>query len=120
MDRGAQQATVHGVAKSQTRLSDFHFSCGVDRAGVTQSNHFTDMRARDRGTGGHVNQTISQTGELETEVQADTSNPTIPQTGELETEVQADTSNQTIPQTGELETEVQADMSIRPFHRHAS
>ena len=101
MDRGAQQATVHGVAKSQTRLSDFHFSCGVDRAGVTQSNHFTDMRARDRGTGGHVNQTISQTGELETEVQADTSNPTI-------------------PQTGELETEVQADMSIRPFHRHAS
>ena len=26
MDRGAWQATVHGVAKSQTRLSDFHFS----------------------------------------------------------------------------------------------
>ena len=25
MDRGAWQATVHGVAKSQTRLSDFHF-----------------------------------------------------------------------------------------------
>ena len=25
MDRGAQQATVHGVAKSQTRLSNFHF-----------------------------------------------------------------------------------------------
>ena len=24
MDRGAWQATVHGVAKSQTRLSDFH------------------------------------------------------------------------------------------------
>ena len=23
MDRGARQATVHGVAKSQTRLSDF-------------------------------------------------------------------------------------------------
>ena len=31
MDRGAWQATVHGVAKSQTRLNDFHppppFSC---------------------------------------------------------------------------------------------
>ena len=26
MDRGAWQATVHGVAKSQTRLSDYHFS----------------------------------------------------------------------------------------------
>ena len=26
MDRGACQATVHGVAKSQTRLSDFTFT----------------------------------------------------------------------------------------------
>ena len=25
MDRGAWQATVHGVTKSQTQLSDFHF-----------------------------------------------------------------------------------------------
>ena len=25
MDRGAWQATVHGITKSQTRLSDFHF-----------------------------------------------------------------------------------------------
>ena len=25
MDRGAWQATVHGVTKSRTRLSDFHF-----------------------------------------------------------------------------------------------
>ena len=25
MDRGAWQATVHGVTKSQTRLSDQHF-----------------------------------------------------------------------------------------------
>ena len=25
MDRGAWRATVHGVTKSQTRLSDFHF-----------------------------------------------------------------------------------------------
>ena len=26
MDSGAWQATVHGVAKNQTRLSDYHFS----------------------------------------------------------------------------------------------
>ena len=25
MDRAAWQATVHGITKSQTRLSDFHF-----------------------------------------------------------------------------------------------
>ena len=30
MDRGSWQATVHGVAKSQTRLSDFHFTHFVD------------------------------------------------------------------------------------------
>ena len=27
MDRGAWQATIHGVAKSRTGLSDFHFPC---------------------------------------------------------------------------------------------
>ena len=26
MDRGAWQATVHGVAKDRTQLSDFHFT----------------------------------------------------------------------------------------------
>jgi len=32
MDRGAWQATVHGVAKSQTRLSNFtHSLCSIDR-----------------------------------------------------------------------------------------
>ena len=30
MDRGALQATVHGVAKSQTRLSDFTFTFKVN------------------------------------------------------------------------------------------
>ena len=29
MDRGAQQAVVHGVAKSQTQLSNFHFHCVI-------------------------------------------------------------------------------------------
>ena len=33
MDRGAWQVTVHGVAKSQTQLSDFHFT----------SLHFKDI-----------------------------------------------------------------------------
>ena len=27
MDRGASEATVHGIRKSQTRLSDFHTRC---------------------------------------------------------------------------------------------
>ena len=31
MDRGAWQATAHGVAKSWTRLSDFTFLDGKDR-----------------------------------------------------------------------------------------
>ena len=30
MDRGAWGATVHGVAKSRTRLNDFTFRVGVD------------------------------------------------------------------------------------------
>ena len=30
MDRGAWQATVHEVTKSQTRLSDFHFSFALE------------------------------------------------------------------------------------------
>ena len=29
MDRGTGQATVHGIAKSQTRLSDFHFQIPI-------------------------------------------------------------------------------------------
>jgi len=28
MDRGAWRATVHGVTKSQTQLSDYHFQKG--------------------------------------------------------------------------------------------
>ena len=31
MDRGAWQATVHGVAKSQTRLNDFTFTEGQNQ-----------------------------------------------------------------------------------------
>ena len=34
MDR-AWQATVHGVAKSQTQLSDFHKLCDVEKFAIT-------------------------------------------------------------------------------------
>ena len=30
MDRGTWQAAVHGVAKSWTQLSDFHFACLIE------------------------------------------------------------------------------------------
>ena len=33
MDRGARWATVHGVAKSQTRLSDEHFHFHLEASG---------------------------------------------------------------------------------------
>ena len=32
MDRGAWRATVHGVAKSLTQLSNFHFTLGATQA----------------------------------------------------------------------------------------
>ena len=32
MERGARQATVHGVAKSQTQLSNFHFEKGPGKS----------------------------------------------------------------------------------------
>ena len=35
MDRGAWQATVRGVSKSWTRLSDFHFSSVVSASAVS-------------------------------------------------------------------------------------
>ena len=32
MDRGAWRATVHGIAKSLTQLSKFHFTLGATQA----------------------------------------------------------------------------------------
>ena len=43
MDRGAWYATVHGVAKSQTRLSDFTYSLGYGNGG---QSHFLEMILR--------------------------------------------------------------------------
>ena len=37
MDRGAWWATVHGVAKSQTQLSDLHFSLQASSSSVSPS-----------------------------------------------------------------------------------
>ena len=39
MDRGAWKATVHGVAKSWTRLSDFTFTLLLDQEEVFLSKH---------------------------------------------------------------------------------
>ena len=44
MDRGAWQATVHGEAKSWTRLSNFHFTShkGVNRLSVLYKEIFEE------------------------------------------------------------------------------
>ena len=39
MDGGTWQATVHGVAKSQTLLSDFTFMCGWESRTVKEAEH---------------------------------------------------------------------------------
>ena len=39
MHRGAWQATVHGVAKSGTRLSDYHFHFHILFIQVTSTRH---------------------------------------------------------------------------------
>ena len=35
MDRGAWQATIHGVTRSQTRLSEFHFHVSLGFSGAS-------------------------------------------------------------------------------------
>ena len=44
MDRGAWQATVHGVAKSRTQLSDFHF--GLTTSKYVSSPHFSLLNSK--------------------------------------------------------------------------
>ena len=58
MDRGASKANVHGVAKSQTGLSDIHFLTVFLPLSQTHIHewmllllHFTDEETRSRGTG---------------------------------------------------------------------
>ena len=43
MDRGAQWATVHGVAKSQTRLSDYTFTFHFPALEKEMATHFSTL-----------------------------------------------------------------------------
>ena len=45
MDRGAWRATAHSVAKSRTRLSDYHYQISMKNVGLRLQEHcphFTD------------------------------------------------------------------------------
>ena len=51
MDRGAWQATVHGVTKSQTRLSDFTFTSHFHALEKEMATHSSVLAWRIPGTG---------------------------------------------------------------------
>ena len=53
MDRGAQRATVHGVAKSQTRLSDFTFTFHFHSLEKEMATHSSVLAWRIPGTWEH-------------------------------------------------------------------
>ena len=50
MDRGAWQAAVHGVAKSQTRLSDFTFTFHFHALEKEMATHSSVLAWRISGT----------------------------------------------------------------------
>ena len=52
MDRGAWRATVHGVAKGQTRLSDFPFTFHFHALEKAMVTHSSVLAWRIPGTGG--------------------------------------------------------------------
>ena len=51
MDRGAWWATVHGVSKSQTRLSDFTFTFHSHALEKEMATHSSVLASRIPGTG---------------------------------------------------------------------
>ena len=51
MDRGALWAAVHGIAKSQTRLSDFPFTFHFHALEKAMATHFSVLAWRIPGTG---------------------------------------------------------------------
>ena len=51
MDRGARKAAVHGVAKSQTRLSDFTFTFHFHALEKEMATHSSVLAWRIPGTG---------------------------------------------------------------------
>ena len=71
MDRGAWQATVHGITKSWTRLSDFHFTF-IQRgfpSGTNGKEPACNAEVRDTGSipglgrspgGGHISSILGQ------------------------------------------------------------
>ena len=54
MDRGAWQATVHGVAKSRARLSDFIFTFHFHALEKEMATHSSVLAWRISGTGSLV------------------------------------------------------------------
>ena len=54
MDRGAWQATGHGVTKSQTRLNDFTFTFHFHALGKEMATHSSVLAWRIPGTGSLV------------------------------------------------------------------
>ena len=54
MDGGARWAAVHGVAKSQTRLSDFPFTFHFHALGKEMASHSSVLAWRIPGTGSLV------------------------------------------------------------------
>ena len=49
MDRGAWSATVHGVAKSRTQLSDFSFFLGeLKRSGKARGSSLAALKKKKR------------------------------------------------------------------------
>ena len=50
-DRGARKAAVHGVAKSQTRLSDFPFTFHFHALQKEMATHSDALAWRNPGTG---------------------------------------------------------------------
>ena len=54
MDGGAWQATVHGVAKSQTRLSDFTFTFHFHALEKEMATHSSVLAGESQGRGSLV------------------------------------------------------------------
>ena len=54
MGRGAWQAAVHGVAKSQTRLSDFTFTFHLHALEKEMATHSSVLAWRSQGQGSLV------------------------------------------------------------------
>ena len=66
MDGGAWQAAVHGVARSQTQLSDFPFTFHFDALEKEMATHSSVLAWRIPGTGSLVGCCLCGCTELDT------------------------------------------------------